>query len=57
MENDIEDENKLNKNFIKSFFKEYIEESRSSIEKKIQEIIFLINSIKDENESQISKSK
>jgi hypothetical protein len=57
MENDLKDQFPLEKNFIKAFFKEYIEESRNSIEKKTQEMQALIHSIKEENEQQISKSK
>ena len=57
MENDLKDQFPLEKNFIKTFFKEYIEESRNSIEKKTQEMQALIYSIKEENEQQISKSK
>lgn len=56
MENDLKDQNPLDKNLIKNFFKEYIEESRNSIEKKVQEMLGLIFSIKEENEQQISKS-
>jgi hypothetical protein len=57
MENDLKDQFPLEKNFIKAFFKEYIEESRNSIEKKTKEMQTLIHSIKEENEQQISKSK
>ena len=39
------------------FFKEYIEDSRNSIEKKTQEMMLIISSIKEENENNISKSK
>lgn len=47
----------LDKNTIKGFFKEYIEDSRNSIEKKTQEMMLIISSIKEENENNISKSK
>lgn len=55
MENDTRDQFPLDKNIIKSFLKEYIEDSRSSIEKKSQEMISLITSVKEENEQRISK--
>ena len=54
---DNKDQFQLDKNIIKTFFKEYIEDSRNSIEKKTQEMLNLISSIKEENEQYISKSK
>ena len=56
MEYDIKDNYQFDKNIIKSFFREYIEDSRNSIEKKSQEIISLISSIKEGNEQNILKS-
>jgi hypothetical protein len=57
MENDIKDTIVFDKHTIKNFFKEYIEDSRNSIEKKTQEMLSLATSIKEENEQYISKSK
>ena len=57
MENDTKDHSPFDKNIIKTFFKEYIEDSRNAIEKKTQEMLSLISSIKEENEHYISKSK
>ena len=54
---DNKDQFQLDKNIIKIFFKEYIEDSRNSIEKKSQEMLNLISSIKEENEYYIYKSK
>lgn len=56
MENDIKEFSPFDKNIIKNFFRDYIEDSRNSIEKKSQEIQSLISSIKEENEKNISKS-
>ena len=47
----------FDKNTIKLFFRDYIEESRNIIEKKSQEILSLISSIKEESEQNISKSR
>ena len=47
----------INKDNLKDFFKEIIEESRNSTEKKSQTILDLLNSIKEETEKKISKSK
>ena len=47
----------INKDNLKDFFKEIIEESRNSTEKKAQAILDLLNSIKEETERKISKSK
>ena len=55
MENKLN--NKLDKNTLQSFFKEFIEDIRSSTEKKTQVILNLLNSIKDETEKKITKSK
>ena len=57
MENDLKETIVFNKLTIKNFFKEYIEDSRNSIEKKTQEMLSLASSIKEENELFISKSK
>ena len=47
----------LNKNDLKYIFKELIEDTRNSTEKQSQEILNLLNSIKEETEKKISKSK
>lgn len=57
MENDLKETIVLDKHTIKNFLKEYIEDSRNSIEKKTQEMLSLASSIKEENEHYISKSK
>ena len=57
MENNLKETIVFDKCTIKNFFKEYIEESRNSIEKKTQEMLSLASSIKEENEQFISKSK
>ena len=46
----------INKDNLKDFFKEIIEESRNSTEKKTKVILDLLNSIKNETEKKISKS-
>jgi hypothetical protein len=56
MENDIREFSSFDKNIIKNFFRDYIEDSRNSIEKKSQEMQSLISSIKEENEKNITKS-
>ena len=56
MEEDKKDDFKFDKNTIKFFFRDYIEGSRNMIEKKSQDILSLISSIKEENEQNISKS-
>lgn len=56
MEN--EDKNKILKieqNSFKTFFKEFIEETKQSTEKKIQTISLLLQSIKEETEQKIAK--
>jgi hypothetical protein len=57
MENCSKDFPQFDKNIVKAFFKDYIEDSRSSIEKKTQEMLKLVSSVKEENEKNISKSK
>ena len=58
MDNETKNElQNLNKDTLKDFFKEFIEESRNSTDKKTQVILDLLNSIKDETEKKISKSK
>jgi hypothetical protein len=57
MENDYKLSGLIDKNSLRTFFKEYIEDTRASIEKKTQEMLKLINSAKEENENFISKSK
>lgn len=57
MENDNKLSGLIDKNSLRTFFKEYIEDTRASIEKKTQEMLKLINSAKEENENFISKSK
>ena len=57
MENNSKYSNLVDKNTIRTFFKEYIEDSRNSIEKKTKEMLKLITSVKEENENYISKSK
>ena len=56
MEKDKKDDCKFDKSTIKFFFRNYIEDSRNMIEKKSQDILSLISSIKEENEQNISKS-
>ena len=56
MDNETKDDLNLNKDNLKDFFKELIEESRHSTEKKTQVILDLFNSIKDETEKKIAKS-
>jgi hypothetical protein len=48
---------KFDKNKLKTFFKEFIEETRNSAENKTQTILSLLLSIKEETEQKISKSK
>ena len=48
---------KFDKNKLKNFFKEFIEETRTSAENKTQTILALLHSIKEETEQKISKSK
>ena len=48
---------KFDKNKLKTFFKEFIEETRSSAENKTQTILALLHSNKEETEQKISKSK
>ena len=57
MENDYKLSGLIDKNSLRTFFKEYIEDTRASIEKKTQEMLKLINSAKEENDNFISKSK
>ena len=57
MENDYKLSGLIDKNSLRAFFKEYVEDTRASIEKKTQEMLKLINSAKEENENFISKSK
>ena len=47
---------KLDKNELKNFFKEFIEETRISTENKTQTILSLLYSVKEETEQKISKS-
>lgn len=57
MENEIKKKTlKIDKNSFKTFFKEFIEETRQSTEKKTQTILLLLQSIKEETEQKISKS-
>lgn len=57
MENDNKLSGLIDKNSLRTFFKEYIEDTRASIEKKTHEMLKLLNSAKEENENFISKSK
>lgn len=57
METDRKNQLSIDKISLKAIFREYIEETRLSIEKKTQEMISLIHSINEENELHISKSK
>lgn len=57
METDRKNQLSIDKISLKAIFREYIEETRISIEKKTQEMISLIHSINEENELHISKSK
>ena len=57
METDRKHQLSIDKISLKAIFREYIEETRLSIEKKTQEMISLIHSINEENELHISKSK
>ena len=47
---------KLDKKSLKNFFKEFIEETRTSTENKTQTILSLLYSFKEETEQKISKS-
>lgn len=47
----------INKNDLKDFFKELVEDTRHSTETKTQTILQLLNSLKEETEKKISKSK
>jgi hypothetical protein len=47
---------KFDKNTVKNFFKEFIEETRTSTENKTQTILSLLYSLKEETENKISKS-
>ena len=56
MEN--EDKNdilKIEQNSFRTFFKEFIEETKQSTDKKIQTITLLLQSIKEETEQKITK--
>ena len=57
METDRKNQLSIDKISLKAIFREYIEETRLSIEKKTQEMISLIHSINEENELHITKSK
>ena len=48
---------KIEQNSFKTFFKEFIEETKQSTEKKIQTISLLLQSIKEETEQKITKGK
>ena len=47
----------LDKNILKTFFKEFIEDTKNCTENKTQTILSLLSSIKEETEKKISKSK
>ena len=47
---------KYDKNMLKNFFKEFIEETRISTENKTQAILSMLYSFKEETEQKISKS-
>lgn len=51
-----EKQSSLDKNELKNFFKEFIEETRISTENKTQTILSLLYSFKEETEQKISKS-
>jgi phage-related minor tail protein len=56
MENEDKNEIlKIEQNSFKTFFKEFIEETKQSTEKKIQTISLLLQSIKEETEQKITK--
>lgn len=57
MENYTKEFPPFDKNIVKAFFREYIEDTRSSIEKKTQEMLKLVSLVKEESEKNISKSK
>jgi phage-related minor tail protein len=58
MENEDKNEIlKIEQNSFKTFFKEFIEETKQSTEKKIQTISLLLQSIKEETEQKITKGK
>ena len=49
MENDNKLSGLIDKNSLRTFFKEYIEDTRASIKKKTREMLKLLNSAKEEN--------
>ena len=56
MENEEKNEIlKIEQKSFKTFFKEFIEETKQSTEKKIQTISLLLQSIKEETEQKIAK--
>ena len=57
MDNDLKNCFIIDKKIIGSFFKEFIEETRQSTEMKSQLILSLLNSIKEDAEQKVSKSK
>ena len=57
MDNDLKNCFIIDKKIIGSFFKELIEETRQSNEMKSQLILSLLNSIKEDAEQKVSKSK
>jgi hypothetical protein len=57
MDNDLKNCFIIDKKIIGSFFKEFIEETRQSNEMKSQLILSLLNSIKEDAEQKVSKSK
>lgn len=58
MENEVKQQYlNLDKNILRTFFKEFIEDTKNTTESKTQTILSLLNSIKEETEQKISKSK
>lgn len=58
MENEVKQQYlNLDKNILRAFFKEFIEDTKNCTENKTQTILSLLNSIKEETEKKISKSK
>ena len=55
MENESKQQLNFDKNTLKIFFKEFIEDTKHSTENKTETIVSLLNSIKEETEQKISK--
>ena len=57
MDNDLSNCFVIDKKTIRTFLKEFIEETRQSTEMKSQLILSLLNSLKEDTEQKVSKSK